>query len=63
MLSVYFQIKMLKELVQMLYEKDSDVLVTVRKLVMISLMELFKDIVPGYHIRLPTEKEQKQKVN
>ena len=47
----------------MLYEKDSDVLVTVRKLVMISLMELFKDIVPGYHIRLPTEKEQKQKVN
>ena len=46
----------------MLHEKDPDVLVTVRKLVMVSLMEVFKDIVPGYHLRQPTEREQKQKV-
>ena len=54
--------KKLKQLVQMLHEKDPDVLVTVRKLVMVSLMEVFKDIVPGYHLRQPTEQEQKQKV-
>ena len=47
----------------MLHEKDPDVLVTVRKLVMVSLMEVFKDIVPGYHLRQPTEQEQKQKVS
>ena len=46
----------------MLNEKDPDVLVTVRKLVMVSLMEVFKDIIPGYRIRLPSEQEQKQKV-
>ena len=54
--------KKLKQLVQMLHEKDPDVLVTVRKLVMVSLMEVFKDIVPGYNLRLPTEQEQKQRV-
>ena len=46
----------------MLFEKDPDVFVTVRKLVMVSLMEVFKDIIPGYRIRLPSEQEQKQRV-
>lgn len=46
----------------MLGEKDPDVFVTVKKLVMVSLLEVFKDIIPGYYIRPPTEKEQDQRV-
>lgn len=44
-------IKKLKELRSMLMEQDPDVAVTVRKLVIVSLMELFKDITPSYKIR------------
>jgi len=55
--------KKLRELVQMLNEKDPDVCVTVRKYTMISLLEIFKDIIPGYYIRLPTDKEKHQKVS
>jgi len=55
--------KKLRELVQMLNEKDPDVCVTVRKYAMISLLEIFKDIIPGYYIRLPTDKEKHQKVS
>jgi len=47
----------------MLEETDPDVMVTVRKLVMVSLMEVFKDIIPGYRLRMATEKEKQQKVN
>jgi len=47
----------------MLNEKDPDVCVTVRKYAMISLLEIFKDIIPGYYIRLPTDKEKHQKVS
>lgn len=54
--------KKLRELVFMLKEKDPDVYVTVRKYTMISLLEIFKDIIPGYYIRLPTDKEKNQKV-
>ncbi|KAL3864374.1 hypothetical protein ACJMK2_006064 [Sinanodonta woodiana] len=54
--------KKLKELVGMLEESDPDVYVTVRKLVMVSLMEIFKDIVPGYKIRLLTDQEKQQKM-
>lgn len=54
--------KKLRELVSMLNEKDPDVCVTVRKYVMLSLLEVFKDIIPGYFIRMPTEKEQEQKM-
>ena len=35
----------------MLEEKERDVIVTVQKLVMVSLVEVFKDIAPGYRIR------------
>ncbi|XP_022110470.1 nucleolar complex protein 3 homolog isoform X2 [Acanthaster planci] len=41
----------LKDLRLMLEEKERDVIVTVQKLVMVSLVEVFKDIVPGYRIR------------
>ena len=46
----------------MLMEQDPDVAVTVRKLVIISLMELFKDITPSYKIRPLTEAEKSTKV-
>ncbi|XP_008072774.1 nucleolar complex protein 3 homolog [Carlito syrichta] len=54
-------IKKLKELRSMLMEQDPDVAVTVRKLVIISLMELFKDITPSYKIRPLTEAEKSTK--
>lgn len=56
------QIKKLKELRAMLMETDPCVAVTVRKLVMVSLMEIFKDIVPSYRIRPLTETEKNTKV-
>lgn len=46
----------------MLTEQDPDVAVTVRKLVIISLLELFKDITPSYKIRPLTEAEKCTKV-
>ncbi|KAI1886877.1 hypothetical protein AGOR_G00200310 [Albula goreensis] len=55
-------IKKLKELRSMLMETDPSVAVTVRKLVMVSLMEVFKDIVPSYRIRPLTETEKASKV-
>ncbi|KAM4623770.1 nucleolar complex protein 3 homolog [Polymixia lowei] len=55
-------IKKLKELRAMLMETDPYVAVTVRKLVMVSLMEIFKDIVPSYRIRPLTEAEKTTKV-
>ncbi|KAB1271426.1 Nucleolar complex protein 3-like protein [Camelus dromedarius] len=55
-------IKKLKELRSMLMEQDPDVAVTVRKLVTVSLMELFKDITPSYKIRPLTEAEKSTKV-
>ncbi|KAL4640065.1 hypothetical protein GN956_G12127 [Arapaima gigas] len=55
-------IKKLKELRSMLMETDSVVAVTVRKLVMMSLTEVFKDIVPSYRIRPLTEEEKTNKV-
>ncbi|KAM6347183.1 nucleolar complex protein 3 homolog isoform 2-T2 [Alca torda] len=55
-------IKKLKELRGMLMEQDPNVAVIVRKLVMVSLMEIFKDIVPSYKIRPLTEAEKATKV-
>ncbi|XP_067858569.1 nucleolar complex protein 3 homolog [Heptranchias perlo] len=55
-------IKKVKELRSMLMEKDPNVAVTVRKLVMVSLLELFKDITPFYRIRPLTETEKTTKV-
>ena len=46
----------------MLDERDADVCVTTRKLVSLSLLEIFKDIVPGYRIRMVSEKEKQQTV-
>ncbi|KAL0984147.1 hypothetical protein UPYG_G00137690 [Umbra pygmaea] len=55
-------IKKLKELRAMLMETDPFVAVTVRKLVMVSLLEVFKDIVPSYRIRPLTETEKSTRV-
>uniref|UniRef100_A0A671RCN4 Nucleolar complex protein 3 homolog n=1 Tax=Sinocyclocheilus anshuiensis TaxID=1608454 RepID=A0A671RCN4_9TELE len=58
----HVNIKKLKELRAMLMETDPCVAVTVRKLVMVSLLEVFKDIVPSYRIRPLTEEEKATKV-
>ncbi|NXD89566.1 NOC3L protein, partial [Chaetorhynchus papuensis] len=55
-------IKKLKELRAMLMEQDPNVAVIVRKLVMVSLMEIFKDVAPSYKIRPLTEAEKATKV-
>ncbi|XP_034329054.2 nucleolar complex protein 3 homolog isoform X1 [Magallana gigas] len=55
-------IKKLKELRSYVTECDPDMFLTVRKLAMISMMEVFKDIIPGYRIRLPTEAEKAAKL-
>ncbi|KAF3703977.1 Nucleolar complex protein 3 -like protein [Channa argus] len=54
--------KRLKELRGMLMESDPCVAVTIRKLVMVSLMEIFKDIAPTYRIRPLTPAEKAAKV-
>jgi nucleolar complex protein 3 len=54
--------KKLREIRLMLHESDPDVFITVRKLAMLSLMEIFKDIIPGYRIRMLTQSEKQQKV-
>lgn len=59
----YHQMKKLKELRLLLGESGLGISLTVRKYAMISLMEVFKDIVPGYRMRIPTDKEKSQKVN
>jgi len=41
---------------------DGNVPVTVCKLATLSLMEVFKDVLPDYRIRLFTSKEKHQKV-
>lgn len=46
----------------MLMEADPSVAVTIRKLVMVSLMEVFKDIAPTYRIRPLTSAEKATKV-
>ncbi|XP_077594667.1 nucleolar complex protein 3 homolog [Stigmatopora nigra] len=55
-------IKAVKQLRGMLMEADPCVAVTVRKLAMVSLMEIFKDIAPTYKIRPLTETEKATKV-
>ncbi|XP_013420494.1 nucleolar complex protein 3 homolog [Lingula anatina] len=50
----------LKELRVMLEFQDPQLFITVRKLAMLSLLEVFKDIIPGYRIRPPTDKEKEQ---
>ncbi|XP_014661540.1 PREDICTED: nucleolar complex protein 3 homolog [Priapulus caudatus] len=44
----------LKQLRMTLYEQDPNIMVTVKKWAMMSLLEVFKDITPGYRIRLST---------
>lgn len=58
----YSNMKRVKELRGMLMESDPSVAVTIRKLVMVSLMEIFKDITPTYRIRPLTPEEKAAKV-
>ncbi|MED6107797.1 hypothetical protein PIB30_017499 [Stylosanthes scabra] len=52
-------IKFLKDMVQICRDNDP----TIVKLGLLSLLAVFKDIIPGYRIRLPTEKELEMKVS
>ncbi|XP_010943335.1 nucleolar complex-associated protein 3 isoform X1 [Elaeis guineensis] len=52
-------IKSLKELLQICDDEDHNIV----KLGLMSLLAVFKDIIPGYHIRLPTEKELEMTVS
>ncbi|TYH91943.1 hypothetical protein ES332_A13G148600v1 [Gossypium tomentosum] len=52
-------IKSLKEMLQFAKDGDHSIL----KLGLLSLLAVFKDIIPGYRIRLPTEKELEMKVS
>ncbi|KAJ0975816.1 hypothetical protein J5N97_017781 [Dioscorea zingiberensis] len=52
-------IKSLKEMLQFCDDEDPNVV----KLGLLSLLAVFKDIIPGYRIRLPTEKELQMAVS
>ncbi|XP_022717550.1 nucleolar complex protein 3 homolog isoform X2 [Durio zibethinus] len=52
-------IKSLKEMLQ--FSKDGNH--SIVKLGLLSMLAVFKDIIPGYRIRLPTEKELEMKVS
>ncbi|CAN0902749.1 Nucleolar complex-associated protein 3 [Linum grandiflorum] len=52
-------IKFLKELVQLCRDDDPNIV----KLSVLSLLAVFKSIIPGYRIRLPTDKELEMKVS
>lgn len=52
-------IKSLKEMLQIAKDNDQ----AIGKLGLLSLLAVFKDIIPGYRIRLPTEKELEIKVS
>ncbi|GAV64133.1 CBF domain-containing protein/NOC3p domain-containing protein, partial [Cephalotus follicularis] len=52
-------IKSLKEMLQLSNDSASSIV----KLALLSLLAVFKDIIPGYRIRLPTEKELQMKVS
>ena len=54
--------KKLKELRQMLTYIDVKNSLILRKLIVVSLSEIYKDILPSYKIRPLTEKEKEQNV-
>lgn len=53
----------LQELCKLCDEKDMDIRITTKKLAMVSLLTVFKDIIPGYPIRKLSEKEQGVKLS
>lgn len=55
-------IRKLKELRLLLGSHEPGVALSVRKYALVSMAEVFKDIVPGYRLRVPTEKERSNKV-
>lgn len=57
-----FQFSGLRQLRLLLEEDDAELKVIVRKLGMVTLMEVFRDIIPSYKIRKLTDKELQQKV-
>lgn len=60
---LYIQVKCIKELIEMLDEWHVKANSVKRKLLMVSLLEVFKDILPAYRIRQRTEQEKQVKVS
>ncbi|XP_033102734.1 nucleolar complex protein 3 homolog [Anneissia japonica] len=58
-----FSTHRLKALCMILHEDDVEIMITIRKLVMVSMLEVFKDIVPGYRIREWGEKANQVKLS
>jgi len=52
----------IKELLSYLDGKNPDIPMKVRKFVVTTLTNVFKDIIPGYRIRTLTDAERKQSV-
>lgn len=50
--SCFLQMKNFKPLLDMMGEVNPEVKITVRKLVTVSLLEVFKDLLPSYYIKL-----------
>lgn len=57
------ELKKLKELRQMVTYGDIKSSLILRKLIVVSLAEIFKDIIPAYKIRQYSEKETEQSVS
>ena len=53
----------LKELRALCGDVDGTVPVAVRKLALLSLLEVFRDIIPIYRVRVHTQTEKRQSVN
>ena len=60
--NLFIKIKKLKELRTMLTYSDIRSSFILRKLIILSLCEIYKDIIPSYKIRSWTEKENEQNV-
>jgi hypothetical protein len=58
-----FQMKKLRELRTMLTQPEIRNYNLLKKLIIVSLTEIFKDILPGYKIRVWSEKEKEQQVS
>lgn len=58
---VFLQIGNFKPLLDLLTDVDPEVCITVKKLALVSLLEIFKDLLPEYQIRLHDDSKVKCK--
>lgn len=56
----FLQIRKLKTLRELWEDPDPQILMANRKMVLLSLTEIFKDIIPDYKMRVATQTEKQQ---